>query len=189
MVPHNLHSDSEFSRSGVTVSDNVFMSGPVEAVSKHSVAVQRMETVQAGQPPPPLEARMYTADESGTITLHQPEPGAATQTVSQFPSAGPGASIVMGEAGAGDMVTLQVESGDLGLVMNQLNIKLDTPALPAQPAEVTAPGPPPVSEEAPVVTERPVLSGHTVMETLVRHNTPAMNKDNSLTSITAPGFR
>ena len=46
-----------------------------------------------------------------------------------------------------------------------------------------------VSEEAPVVTERPVLSGHTVMETLVRHNTPAMNKDNSLTSITAPGFR
>ena len=101
MVPHNLHSDSEFSSSGVTVSDNVFMSGPVEAVSKHSVAVQRMETVQAGQPPPPLEARMYTADESGTITLHQPEPVAVTQTVSQFPSAGPGASIVMGEAGPG----------------------------------------------------------------------------------------
>ena len=35
-----------------------------------------------------------------------------------------------------------------------------------------------------------MLSGHTVMETLVRHNTPALDgKENTLTSTTSPGFR
>ena len=162
------------------MNENVFMSDPVQVVSK---PVQGLEATQ------PLEARMYTADESGTITLHQPEPGAASETVT------PVTSLVMGEAG--DMVTLQVESGDLGLVMNQLNIKLDpsntfqTQPLVSEKRQVSAlPGPPLEVKEAPVVKERPVLSGHSVMETLVRHNTPAMdNKENSLTSLTAPGFR
>ena len=166
------------------LNENVFMSDPVQVVSK---PVQGLEATQ------PLEARMYTADESGTITLHQPEPGAASETVT------PVTSLVMGEAGAGDMVTLQVESGDLGLVMNQLNIKLDPtntfqtqPLVSSEKPQVSAalPGPPLEVKEAPLVKERPVLTGHSVMETLVRHNTPAMdNKENSLTSLTAPGFR
>ena len=158
------------------------MSDPVQVVSK---PVQGLEATQ------PLEARMYTADESGTITLHQPELGEASETVT------PVTGLVMGEAGAGDMVTLQVESGDLGLVMNQLNIKLDpsntfqTQPLVSEKPQVTAlPGPPLEVKEAPLVKETPVLSGHSVMETLVRHNTPAIdNKENSLTSLTAPGFR
>ena len=162
------------------LNENVFMSAPVQVVSK---PVQGLEATQ------PLEARMYTADESGTITLHQPEPGAASETVT------PVTSLVMGEAG--DLVTLQVESGDLGLVMNQLNIKLDptntfqTQALVSEKPQVSAlPEPPLEVKEDPLVKERPVLSGHSVMETLVRHNTPAMdNKENSLTSLTAPGFR
>ena len=164
------------------LNENVFISDPVQVVTK---PVQDMEVTQ------PLEARMYTADESGTITLHQPEPGATSETVA------PMSSLVMGEAGAGDMVTLQVESGDLGLVMNQLNIKLDTTntAFQTQPLvekpQLTAlPEPRLEVKETPVVKDRPVLSGHTVMETLVRHNNPAMDsKENGLTSITAPGFR
>ena len=147
----------------------------------------------APKPGQALEGRMYTADESGTITLHPPEPGAASQTVT------PVTSLVMGEAGAGDMVTLQVETGDLGLVMNQLNIKLDTtptafqtpqPLVSENPPLTTLPEPLLEAKETPVVKEKPALSGHTVMEALVRHNTPANdNKENSLTSISAPGFR
>lgn len=167
----------------VRLNENVFISDPVQVVTK---PVQDMEVTQ------PLEARMYTADESGTITLHQPEPGATSETVA------PMSSLVMGEAGAGDMVTLQVESGDLGLVMNQLNIKLDTtntafqtqPLVSEKPQLTALPEPRLEVKETPVVKERPALSGHTVMETLVRHNTPAMDsKENGLTSITAPGFR
>ena len=173
-------SDPRLTDSVVRLNENVFMSDPVQVVSK---PVQGLEATQ------PLEARMYTADESGTITLHQPEPGAASETVT------PVTSLVMGEAG--DMVTLQVESGDLGLVMNQLNIKLDPtntfqtqPLVSEKPQVIALPEPPLEVKEAPVVKERPVLSGHSVMETLVRHNTPAMdNKENSLTSLTAPGFR
>ena len=166
--------------SGVRLSENVFISDPVEVVTK---PVQTLEATQ------PLEARMYTADESGTITLHQPEPGQTSETVT---------SLVMGEAGAGGMVTLQVESGDLGLVMNQLNIKLDTnntafqtqPLVSEKPAITALPEPPLEVNDSSGEKERPVLSGHTVMETLVRHNTPALDgKENTLTSITSPGFR
>ena len=159
--------------------ENVFISDPVQVAPK---PVPALEATQ------PLEARMYTADESGTITLHQPEPGETSETVT---------SLVMGEAGAGGMVTLQVESGDLGLVMNQLNIKLDTtstafqaqPLVSEKPAVAALPEPPLEVNEVPAEKERPVLSGHTVMETLVRHNTPAVDKENTLTSITSPGFR
>ena len=165
--------------SGVRLDENVFISDPDQAAAK---PVQAMEVSQ------PLEARMYTADESGTITLHQPEPGETSETVT---------SLVMGEAGTGGMVTLQVESGDLGLVMNQLNIKLDTsntafqtqPLVSEKPAVTALPDPPLEVNQTSAEKERPVLSGHTVMETLVRHNTPAVDKENTLTSVTSPGFR
>ena len=158
--------------------ENVFIPDPDQAAAK---PVQAMEVSQ------PLEARMYTADESGTITLHQPEPGETSETVT---------SLMMGEAGAGGMVTLQVESGDLGLVMNQLNIKLDTsntafqaqPLVSEKPAVTALPDPVEVNQTS-AEKERPVLSGHTVMETLVRHNNPAVDKENTLTSVTSPGFR